>query len=81
MCAELERKVNAVLDGKHAVTSYYLPEAVFRKRDDLLRTLEANRWANGTAKRLGKARQRFIKSSLSRLMLGLVPSAFRAAWP
>jgi misacylated tRNA(Ala) deacylase len=41
MCAELERKVNAVLDGEHAVTSYCLPEAEFRKRDDLLRTLEA----------------------------------------
>jgi Ser-tRNA(Ala) deacylase AlaX len=41
MCAELERKVNAVLDESHAVTSYYLPEAEFRRRDDLLRTLEA----------------------------------------
>jgi Ser-tRNA(Ala) deacylase AlaX len=43
MCAELERKVDAVLDGDHAVTSYYLPEAEFRMREDLLRTLEANR--------------------------------------
>jgi Ser-tRNA(Ala) deacylase AlaX len=41
MCAELERRVNAVLDGDHAVASYYLPEAEFRRRDDLLRTLEA----------------------------------------
>jgi misacylated tRNA(Ala) deacylase len=41
LCAELERKVNAVLEGDHAVTSYYLPEEEFRKRDDLLRTLEA----------------------------------------
>ena len=41
LCAELERKVNAVLDGDHAVTSYYLPEAEFRQRDDLLRTLVA----------------------------------------
>jgi len=41
LCAELERKVNAVLNGDHAVTSYYLPEAEFHKRDDLLRTLEA----------------------------------------
>ena len=37
----LERKVKAILDGDHAVRSYYLPEAEFRKRDDLLRTLEA----------------------------------------
>jgi misacylated tRNA(Ala) deacylase len=41
LCADLGRKVNAVLDGKHAVTSYYLPEAEFHKRSDLLRTLEA----------------------------------------
>jgi misacylated tRNA(Ala) deacylase len=41
LCAELERKVNAVLEGDHAVTSYYLPEAEFHQRDDLLRTLEA----------------------------------------
>ena len=41
LCAELERKVNAVLEDGHAVTSYYLPEAEFRKRGDLLRTLEA----------------------------------------
>jgi misacylated tRNA(Ala) deacylase len=41
LCAELGRKVNAVLEGDHAVTSYYLPEAELRRRDDLLRTLEA----------------------------------------
>jgi misacylated tRNA(Ala) deacylase len=41
ICAELEWKVNAVLGEDHAVRSYYLTEAEFRKRDDLLRTLEA----------------------------------------
>jgi misacylated tRNA(Ala) deacylase len=41
MRAELEKKVNAVLEGNHAVKSYYIPEEEFRRRDDLLRTLEA----------------------------------------
>jgi misacylated tRNA(Ala) deacylase len=41
LCAELERKVNAVLAENHALRSYYLPEEEFRQRDDLLRTLEA----------------------------------------
>jgi misacylated tRNA(Ala) deacylase len=41
LCAALERKVNAVLDEDHAVTSYYLPEAVFHKRNDMLRKLDA----------------------------------------
>jgi misacylated tRNA(Ala) deacylase len=41
MCAEMEKKVNAVLEENHAVKSYYLPEEDFRKREDLLRTLEA----------------------------------------
>jgi misacylated tRNA(Ala) deacylase len=41
LCAELERKVNAVLAENHALRSYYLPEEEFRRRDDLLRTLEA----------------------------------------
>ncbi len=41
MCAEMEKKVNAVLEGNHAVKSYYLPEEEFRRREDLLRTLEA----------------------------------------
>jgi misacylated tRNA(Ala) deacylase len=41
MRAELEKKVNAVLEADHAVKAYYIPEIEFRKRDDLLRTLEA----------------------------------------
>ena len=41
MCAELEAKVNAVLAADLALTSRYIPEAEFRARDDLLRTLEA----------------------------------------
>jgi misacylated tRNA(Ala) deacylase len=41
MCAELEAKVNAVLAADRALTSRYIPEAEFRARDDLLRTLEA----------------------------------------
>ncbi len=41
LCAELESKVNAVLAGNHAIRSYYIPEDEFRKREDLLRTLEA----------------------------------------
>jgi misacylated tRNA(Ala) deacylase len=40
MCAELEKKVNAVVDGNHALRSYTLPEEEFLGRDDLLRTLE-----------------------------------------
>lgn len=40
MCPELEAKVNAVLAGQHRLTSYYLPEEEFRRRGDLLRTLE-----------------------------------------
>ncbi|MCU0597546.1 MAG: alanyl-tRNA editing protein, partial [Desulfobacterota bacterium] len=40
LCTELEKKVNAVLSGDHAVKSYFIPEEEFRKRDDLLRTLE-----------------------------------------
>jgi misacylated tRNA(Ala) deacylase len=40
LCAELEGKVNAVLARNHAVRAYYLPEEEFRRRDDLLRTLE-----------------------------------------
>lgn len=40
LCSELEQKVNAVLKENHAVTSYYIPEEEFLKRDDLLRTLE-----------------------------------------
>jgi misacylated tRNA(Ala) deacylase len=41
ICAEMEKKVNAVLGKNHAVKSYFLPEEEFRKREDLLRTLEA----------------------------------------
>ncbi len=40
LSAELEQKVNAVLAGSHALKSYYIPEEEFRRRDDLLRTLE-----------------------------------------
>ena len=41
LCAEIERKVNAVLAGDHPVKAYYVSEEEFRTRDDLLRTLEA----------------------------------------
>ena len=41
MCAELEAKVNTVLDARHALRAYSIPEAQFRARDDLLRTLQA----------------------------------------
>ena len=41
LCAELERKANAVLTQDHAVTHHYVPEAEFLRREDLLRTLEA----------------------------------------
>jgi misacylated tRNA(Ala) deacylase len=37
---ELEQKVNAVIGANLALKSYYLPEADFRERRDLLRTLE-----------------------------------------
>jgi misacylated tRNA(Ala) deacylase len=40
LCAELERKVNAVLDANRPLRSYYIAEDEFRRRDDLLRTLE-----------------------------------------
>jgi misacylated tRNA(Ala) deacylase len=38
---ELEARVNAVLLGNHNLRAYSIPEAEFRRRDDLLRTLEA----------------------------------------
>jgi misacylated tRNA(Ala) deacylase len=41
LCAELERKVNAVLAEDHPVAHHYVPEEEFRRREDLLRTLEA----------------------------------------
>ena len=40
-CAELERKVNAVLAGNRTVKAYDVSEDEFRSRDDLLRTLDA----------------------------------------
>ena len=40
LCAELVEKVNAVLDGGHALKSYYIPAEEFAKYSDLLRTLE-----------------------------------------
>jgi len=40
LCVELERKANAVLAGNHPLKSYYIAEQEFRKRKDLLRTLE-----------------------------------------
>jgi misacylated tRNA(Ala) deacylase len=39
--AELEKKVNAVLSENHALKSYSITEEEFRKRPDLLRTLDA----------------------------------------
>jgi len=41
LCAELQQKVNAVLQGDHALKAYYITEDEFRKREDLLRTLDA----------------------------------------
>jgi misacylated tRNA(Ala) deacylase len=41
LCTDLEQKVNAVLEGNHALKSYYIPEDEFRRREDLLRTLDA----------------------------------------
>jgi misacylated tRNA(Ala) deacylase len=40
LCAELERKVNAVLDANRPLRSYTISEDDFRRREDLLRTLE-----------------------------------------
>jgi misacylated tRNA(Ala) deacylase len=40
LCAELEHKVNAILAANHALKAYYVSEEEFRRRDDLLRTLE-----------------------------------------
>lgn len=47
MRAEMESKVNAVLDRRLAVTSYFIDEEEFRAREDLLRTLEARPPVNG----------------------------------
>jgi misacylated tRNA(Ala) deacylase len=40
LCAELESKVNAVLQANRALRSHYISEEEFRQREDLLRTLE-----------------------------------------
>src|SRR3954454_15366710 len=40
LCAEFETKVNTVLAGNHALKSYFISEEEFRRRGDLLRTLE-----------------------------------------
>jgi misacylated tRNA(Ala) deacylase len=40
LCAELERKVNAVIAADHALRAYTIPEEEFRRRSDLMRTLE-----------------------------------------
>jgi len=42
LCADLEAKVNAVLEADHPVSAHYLGEAEFRARGDLLRTLEVS---------------------------------------
>lgn len=42
LCPELEAKVNAVLAGAHPLHAHYLPEAEFRSRPELLRTLEVS---------------------------------------
>lgn len=41
LAAELEGKVNEVLRQGHPLKSYRIPEEEFRRRDDLLRTLDA----------------------------------------
>jgi misacylated tRNA(Ala) deacylase len=41
LSAELEEKVNAVLQGNHPLKSYYISEEEFQHRNDLLRTLDA----------------------------------------
>jgi len=41
-CAELEARVNGVLDQGHALKSYYIAEDEFRRRDDLRRTLDVH---------------------------------------
>ena len=40
VCTELEQKVNAVIARNHRIKSYAIPEGEFRRRDDLLRTLQ-----------------------------------------
>jgi misacylated tRNA(Ala) deacylase len=41
LCAELDAKVNGVLGANRALASYTIPEAEFRQRPELLRTLDA----------------------------------------
>jgi misacylated tRNA(Ala) deacylase len=41
MCARLEKEVNDVLSRNLPIRDYHIPEAEFRSRQDLLRTLEA----------------------------------------
>jgi misacylated tRNA(Ala) deacylase len=40
LCSQLEEKVNAVLAENHSLRSFYITEEEFRRREDLLRTLE-----------------------------------------
>ena len=40
LCAELEQKINDVIAAQHAPKAYNLPEQEFRRRPELLRTLE-----------------------------------------
>ncbi|MEP6610005.1 MAG: alanyl-tRNA editing protein [Burkholderiaceae bacterium] len=40
LCAEIESKVNAVIDADRNLKAYYISEAEFLQREDLLRTLE-----------------------------------------
>jgi len=40
LCAELERKVNAVLQCAYPIRAYYLDQEAYRQRDDLRRTLD-----------------------------------------
>ncbi len=40
LCAGIEQKVNAVVDANLPIASYYVSEDEFRRREDLLRTLE-----------------------------------------
>ena len=41
MRADLQHRVNTVLEGGHAIRAFYVEEAEFRARDDLRRTLSA----------------------------------------
>jgi len=40
LCEQLESRVNAVLQGDHVLSSHYVSEEEFRRREDLLRTLD-----------------------------------------